>query len=321
MYKEGVIREVLFMINIEGLVKRYGEIVAVDNVDLKIDKGEIFGLLGPNGAGKTTIINTLTGIIRKDKGSIKLFGMEFEKNEIEIKKNIGVVPQEIAVFDDLTALENLKFFGHLYGLRDGMLHERIEEALEFTGLYDRRKDFPSKYSGGMRRRLNIACAILHHPKLIIMDEPTVGIDPQSRNHILQSVKKLNEQGSTIIYTSHYMEEVEELCNNVAIIDKGRVIAKGNKEDLKSLISNADKYSISLSSIDYNMCEDIKKLKGIEECLVEGNTLHIISKKGEANLSQIIDAIQKAEKEITNISFDRPTLEGVFLAYTGRSLRD
>lgn len=309
------------MIKISELVKRYGDLLAVDNVSLEISQGQIFGLLGPNGAGKTTIINVMTGIARKDKGSISIFGKDLEKNEIEIKKEIGVVPQDVAVFEDLTAYDNLMFFGHLYGLRDGLLKERIKEALEFTGLWDRRKDYPAKYSGGMKRRLNIACAILHHPKLIIMDEPTVGIDPQSRNHILNSVRDLNKMGSTIIYTSHYMEEVEELCSEIAIIDKGRVIAKGHKDSLKSLIASEDKVSVQITNADESLISAVKKVYGVKECVFEDETLKIISEKDSSNLSQIIETIQKTGKDIMNISIDKPTLEGVFLAYTGRTLRD
>ena len=309
------------MIKIIELVKHYGDILAVDNVSLDISEGQIFGLLGPNGAGKTTIINILIGITSKDAGSISIFGKDLSKNVLEIKKEIGIVPQEVAVFEDLTAYDNLMFFGHLYGLRGALLKERIKEALDFTGLWDRRKDFPLKYSGGMKRRLNIACAILHHPRLIIMDEPTVGIDPQSRNHILNSVRELNRAGSTIIYTSHYMEEVEELCTEIAIMDMGKIIARGQKEELKSLISSEDKVDILTSGTDQTLVESIKKMNGVKECIYVENTLQIISEKNSSNLSAIIEVIQKAGKEILNVNVDKPTLEGVFLAYTGRTLRD
>jgi ABC-2 type transport system ATP-binding protein len=309
------------MIKIAGLVKRYGEIAAVDNVDLEIADGSIFGLLGPNGAGKTTIINVMTGITRKDKGTISIFGLDLEKKSMEIKKEIGVVPQDVAVFEDLSAYDNLMFFGYLYGLRGSLLKVRVQEALDFTGLSDRKKDFPSKYSGGMKRRLNIACAILHHPKLIIMDEPTVGIDPQSRNHILNSVRELNRTGSTIIYTSHYMEEVEEICTGIAIMDKGRVIAKGTNDELKSLIESEDKVDILLSGPDFDLADAVKEINGVKECIFTDNMLQIISKKDAANLSLIIECIQKHQREILNINVKKPTLEGVFLAFTGRTLRD
>lgn len=309
------------VVEIKNLVKRYKENLAVDNANFIIKEGEIFGLLGPNGAGKTTTINAIIGLTKVDSGEIRIFGKSMETSESEIKKNIGVVPQEIAIFDDLTALENITFFGKLYGLRDGILKERVEEALNFTGLWDKRKELPSKYSGGMKRRLNIACAIVHQPKLIIMDEPTVGIDPQSRNHILQSVRELNKNGSTIIYTSHYMEEVEELCNYITIMDHGRVIANGTKDELKTLIAFEEKVVIDLSSINYTIVDNIKKAAGVKDCVINGKQMKVISQKNSKNLSRIIDIISEGDSEILSINVEKPTLEGVFLTLTGRSLRD
>jgi ABC-2 type transport system ATP-binding protein len=192
------------ILEVKNLIKRYNDFLALDHINLSINEGEIFGLLGPNGAGKTTTISILSGLTKYDGGEVKFMGKDIRRHEMDVKREIGIVPQEIALFDDLTTHENLDYFGRLYGLKGKLLKERIDEALIFTGLTDRRKDRPKKFSGGMKRRLNIACAIVHHPKLIIMDEPTVGIDPQSRNHILQSIKELNRMGSTIIYTSHYM---------------------------------------------------------------------------------------------------------------------
>lgn len=305
----------------KNLVKRYKDVLALDNVSLNIQDGEIFGLLGPNGAGKTTAINTITGLSRLDSGEVWMFGKNFRSHEMAIKKEIGLVPQDIAIFEDLTAYENLMFFGKLYGLRDGLLKERVEEALHFTGLWERRKDLPSKFSGGMKRRLNIACALTHKPRLIIMDEPTVGIDPQSRNHILESVKELNRNGSTIIYTSHYMEEVEELCTRIAIMDHGRVIAQGTKDELKALISFEDKVTIDLSHVNYTMVETIRGVGGVKECAVDGNRLTVVSGKNSKNLSQIIDRITGTDAEILSVNVEKPTLEGVFLTLTGRLLRD
>lgn len=309
------------IVEINNLVKRYKDFIAVDNLNLSIKEGEIFGLLGPNGAGKTTTINTILGLSKKDSGEVKIFGKSMDKYEEEIKRNIGVVPQNIAVFNDLTAYENVEFFGRLYGLRGKLLKERVEEALEFTGLLDRKKDYPGKYSGGMQRRLNIACAIVHKPKLIIMDEPTVGIDPQSRNHILNSVKKLNEGGSTVIYTSHYMEEIEELCTDITIMDHGKVIAKGTKEDLKSLVSLEEKLTLTLSSVNYTMVDEIKRISGVKDCIVEDRNITVISKKDCRNLSRIIDAVNNSNSEILGIDVEKPSLEGVFLTLTGRKLRD
>ncbi|KAB3533583.1 ABC transporter ATP-binding protein [Alkaliphilus pronyensis] len=309
------------ILKINNLVKRYKDVLAVDNASISIAEGEIYGLLGPNGAGKTTLISTILGLTKYDEGSIEIFGKDLKKNEYEIKKEIGIVPQDLAIYLDLTAYENVEYFGRLYGLRGNLLKERIEEALNFTGLWDRRKDVPKKFSGGMKRRLNIACAVMHHPKLIIMDEPTVGIDPQSRNLILDSVVKLNKMGSTIIYTSHYMEEVEAICSNITIIDHGRVIAKGTKEELKSMISFEERLAIDISSVNFNLVDGLKKVIGVKECSLNGNKLLIISEKNANNLSRIIDVILKMDVEIKGLNIEKPTLEGVFLTLTGRSLRD
>lgn len=309
------------IVEIKNLVKRYKDFIAVDNLNLNIKEGEIFGLLGPNGAGKTTAINTIMGLSKKDSGEVRIFGRSMDKNEEEIKRNIGIVPQNIAIFNDLTAYENVEFFGRLYGLRGSVLKKSIEEALEFTGLVDRKKDYPGKYSGGMQRRLNIACAIVHRPKLILMDEPTVGIDPQSRNHILDSVRKLNESGSTIIYTSHYMEEIEELCTDITIMDHGKVIAKGSKEELKSLVAMEEKLTLTLSKVNYTMVEQIKKISGVKDCMVEDRNLTVISQKESRNLGRVIDAVNSSDSEILSIDVEKPSLEGVFLTLTGRKLRD
>ncbi|MCY6483436.1 ABC transporter ATP-binding protein [Clostridium aestuarii] len=309
------------ILEVKNLIKRYKEFLAVDNVSLSIKQGQIFGLLGPNGAGKTTTINTIIGLSKIDSGEIKVFGKDLWANEMEIKSQIGVVPQDVALFEDLSAYENITFFGRLYDLKGEKLKNSVKEALEFTGLWDRRKDYPKQYSGGMKRRLNIACAIVHKPKLIIMDEPTVGIDPQSRNHILNTVKKLNELGSTVIYTSHYMEEIEKICNIIVIMDKGKVIARGTKDELKALISTEDKVTMELSSINYTIVDTIKKIQGVKECVINENCIEIVSKKDSKNLGKIIDGIVNSGSDINKINVDKPTLEGVFLTLTGRKLRD
>lgn len=306
---------------IKNLVKRYNDVLAVDNVSMSINEGEIFGLLGPNGAGKSTTINALTGLTKADSGDIQIFGLDMKTYEMDIKREIGIVPQDIAVYDDLTASENLRYFGKLYGLKGRLLTDRVNEALEFTGLSEKGKDYPKKFSGGMKRRLNIACAIVHHPRLIIMDEPTVGIDPQSRNHILQSIKQLNKMGSTIIYTSHYMEEVEELCTRLVIMDHGRIIAKGTKEELENMVAVDDRVAIELSSVNYTITDNIKKISGVKECSIKDNQIAIISKKHSKNLGRIIDSISDTDSEIISLNIERPSLESVFLTLTGRSLRD
>lgn len=309
------------LLELEGLVKRYQEHLAVDHVRLKVKEGEIMGLLGPNGAGKTTTLNMITGLTRKDDGIIRVFGKDSEKHGQAIKKDIGVVPQEIAIFEDLTAAENAAFFGQLYGLRGSLLKERVGEALAFVGLSDHEKLFPQKFSGGMKRRLNIACAIVHKPRLIIMDEPTVGIDPQSRNHILESVKTLQKEGSTILYTSHYMEEVDEICDRIAIMDQGRIIAQGTSGELKNLISSEEKIDMTLSEVNYTLVEEIKKLEGVLECHVEGKQLTVLARKDSGLIGKISLIIGRSGSDILSLQVDRITLESVFLTLTGKSLRD
>ena len=309
------------VLEIKNIVKRYNDVLAVDNVSLSIREGEIYGLLGPNGAGKSTTINTILGLTKIDSGSISVFGKDFGSNEMEIKKEIGIVPQDIAVFEDLSAYENVVFFGKLYGLKGSLLTERAKEALEFTGIWEKRESYPKKFSGGMKRRLNIACAIVHQPKLIIMDEPTVGIDPQSRNHILESVKELNRKGSTIIYTSHYMEEVEELCTYITIMDNGRIIAGGTKDELREMVSSDEKVEIKVSDVNYTLTESLKKMDGVKEVVLEKNMLSIVSARNISNLGKVIDTITESGSEILSLNIERPTLETVFLTLTGRTLRD
>ncbi|MFF2481336.1 ABC transporter ATP-binding protein [Paenibacillus sp. NPDC058071] len=309
------------LLEVKNVIKRYGDDLALDHISFGIQEGEVFGLLGPNGAGKTTTISILSGLRSYDGGEVKFQGKELKRNEMDIKRQLGVVPQEIALFEDLSAYENLDYFGRLYGLKGKFLKERIEEALAFTGLTDRQKSKPKGFSGGMKRRLNIACAIVHRPKLIIMDEPTVGIDPQSRNHILQSIKELNRLGSTIIYTSHYMEEVEEVCTKIAIVDRGRVIANGTKEELTSLVSAEEMLDIELSSVNFTIVERIKEIQTVRDCIVTGSRLEIIGTKGERNVNKIVQILSEQDCEIISLNVKKPSLESVFLTLTGRSLRD
>jgi ABC-2 type transport system ATP-binding protein len=309
------------ILELNGIVKRYQNKTAVNQVSLTVKEGEIFGLLGPNGAGKTTLISTICGLSDPEEGEILLFGKTMKSAGTEIKKQIGVVPQDIAVIQGLTAYENVTFFGKLYGLKGKLLKERVEEALNFTGLWERRKDKPGKYSGGMQRRLNIACAIVHQPKLIIMDEPTVGVDPQSRNHILESICELNRRGSTIIYTSHYMEEIEEICSSIAIMDEGRLIACGTSEELKEQIANEEKTFIEVAATSQMYADSLKNVEGVTECLVDENRITVVSTKGSNNLTRMIERLTSAHAEIITIGVERPSLESVFLTLTGRTLRD
>jgi ABC-2 type transport system ATP-binding protein len=309
------------IVEVKNLVKRFDQFIAVDNVTFSIKEGEIFGLLGPNGAGKTTTISSITGMSNIDSGEIKIFGMSMKNQEREIKKKVGIVPQDLAIFEDLTTYENLLYFGKLYGLRGGELKDSADKAMEFVGLLDRKKDYPKKFSGGMKRRLNIAIGIVHNPKLVIMDEPTVGIDPQSRNYIIDSIKKLNERGTTIIYTSHYMEEVEELCNRMVIMDNGKIIANGNKEELKEMVSLEEKIDLEVSGINYTIMDKLKSLNGVTDCSMKGNKITIVSKKYSKITQKIINIISDSESEIISLNVEKPTLETVFLTLTGKKLRD
>lgn len=309
------------VLEIRGLTKKFGDVIAVDNMTLNVREGEIFGFLGANGAGKSTTINMIASLLRSTKGEIALLGKNIEKNGKFAKMNTGIVPQDLAIYEDMTAYENVSFFAGLYGLRGTLLKERTEEALEFVGLGDKHKSFPKNFSGGMKRRLNIACAIAHRPKLIIMDEPTVGIDPQSRNYILQSVRKLNEMGCTIIYTSHYMEEVEEICTRIAIVDHGKIIAEGTKEQLEAIITDSKEIWIEVKGDDSLHLETLRAIQGVTSVRFEEQTLKIASKTEVNNLNRIIQQLIKDQVEIRSVEELAPNLETVFLTLTGRNLRD
>jgi ABC-2 type transport system ATP-binding protein len=309
------------VLEVKNLTKKFMDFIAVDNISLAIGEGEIFGFLGPNGAGKSTTINMIAGLLRCNEGEITILGKNSIKNSRFAKMNIGVVPQDLAIYEDLTAFENVRFFAGLYGLRGAELNERVNEALEFVGLIDKQKDYPKNFSGGMKRRLNIACAIAHRPKLIIMDEPTVGIDPQSRNYILQSIRKLNEMGCTIIYTSHYMEEVEEICTRIAIMDHGKVIAEGTKEQLIAIITNTKDIWMEIKSTEKINLPQIKEINGVKSVQIEENLIKINSDIEINNLNQILQYLMNHHIEISSLEEKAPNLETVFLTLTGRNLRD
>lgn len=309
------------IVKIKNLIKKFNDVAAVDNISLEIEEGEVYGLLGPNGAGKSTTINMLCGLIRADAGDISIMDKSINKNKLFVKSNIGIVPQDIAIYEELTAYDNVKFFAGLYGFRGKELKERVEEALEFVGLLDKSKGYPMEFSGGMKRRLNIACAIAHKPKLIIMDEPTVGIDPQSRNHILESVKKLNKMGSTIIYTSHYMEEIEAICTKIGIIDHGKLIIEGSKEELKSSITNVNTTCIACASIENIDENELKEINGVIGVEINERSASISTSTDVNNLDKIILYFTKKGAKIKNLEIKTPDLETVFLTLTGRKLRD
>jgi len=306
--------------NMKNVVKRYGDTMALDHLDLNIAEGEVLGLLGPNGAGKTTAIRSLTGLVGVDSGEITVFGERQHVNNISIKKKMGLVTQEITVFTDLSAGENLRYFGSLYGLRGAELESNVKRVLEFVGLTEHAKKRPGKFSGGMQRRLNIGCALVHRPKLLIMDEPTVGIDPQSRNHILESVKKIAAEGTTVIYTSHYMEEVQAICNRISIMDSGRVIADGTLDELVGRIQHEDTIRMTAMAASDALTEDIKAISGVKSVVVNGNNYVIVSGADSGNLNRIMEVAMR-HGGMANITADKSNLEDVFLTLTGRKLRD
>lgn len=309
------------ILEVDNLTKKFKELTAIDNISFSIENGEIYGLLGPNGAGKSTLINIICGLITSDTGKINILEKDIKKNMNSTKKNIGLVPQSVAVYWKLTALENVKFFGSLYGLKGKRLEEKSLEALEFVGLTDRIKEPCSNFSGGMKRRLNIACAIVHNPKFIIMDEPTVGIDPQSRNHILNSVKKLNKMGSTIIYTSHYMEEVEEICSRVGIMDHGKLIAEGSKEELKALITDYNYIKVKVNNVNDIDIKKFKNINDINNIDVKDNSIIFRTNKDRINIDKIVRTFVENDISIKGINTVMPDLEDVFLNLTGRKLRN
>lgn len=309
------------IVNINGLVKRYDKLVALDYLNLQVEEGEIYGLLGPNGSGKTTAINCMLSLLKYDKGTIEIFGKPMRPDAYDIKRDIGIIMQNVAVFDELTVYENVSYFCSLYIKDKEQVRRLTEEAIAFVSLEDYKKFYPKKLSGGLLRRLNIACGIVHKPKLVILDEPTVAVDPQSRNRILEGIKKLNQEGATIIYTSHYMEEVEQICSKIAIIDKGRVIAKGTKEELKAMISIGEKISMEIFDLKERQVEEIRKLPNIYTVNYNDNLLEIKSKKGKNNLVTILDFMAQRNIKFDKVITEMPTLNDVFLEITGKELRD
>ncbi|HKL99197.1 MAG TPA: ABC transporter ATP-binding protein [Mobilitalea sp.] len=309
------------IVKVEELVKRYDKLVALDYLNLEVKEGEIFGLLGPNGSGKTTAINCILALLKYDKGSIEIFGKPMGPDAYSIKKDIGIIMQNVAVFDELTVYENISYFCSLYIKNKSEVKRLTKEAIEFVSLEEYVKFYPKKLSGGLLRRLNIACGIVHKPKLIILDEPTVAVDPQSRNKILEGIKKLNADGATIIYTSHYMEEVEQLCSNIAIIDRGKVIAQGTKEELKAMISIGEKITIETYQISEQQIRELKGMNNIYSVDYHDNQLEIKSGRGKNNLVQVLQYFSDHNISVGRVITELPTLNDVFLEITGKELRD
>ena len=310
------------LIEVKNITKRFDDKLVLDNISFDIQEGDIFGLLGPNGAGKSTLINIMTGLLASNGGDIIIGGYSYKDNPLKVKEQIGLVPQEIALMETVSAYDNLEFFASLYGLKGKLLKERIDEALEITGLKDRKKEKVKKFSGGMKRRLNIAAAIMHHPRILIMDEPSVGVDPQSRNHIFEFTKKINrENKATIIYTSHYMEEVEYLCENLFVLDIGREVAYGSKQRVKAMVSDRSKVVLKLESYKGEMLLKLKTTKGVKECIEEDGLIKLQVEENTFELGGLLRVIEGYGAKIKGITFEEPTLEEVFLALTGKKLRD
>ena len=309
------------VVKIENLVKRYKELIALDHFNLEIEKGEIFGLLGPNGSGKTTTINCLLSLLTYDKGNIEVFGKPMRPDSYDSKSRIGVVMQNVSVFDELNVYENIDYFCGLYICDKKLRKQYVDEAIEFTGLKDFVKFRPKKLSGGLLRRLNIACGIAHKPELIILDEPTVAVDPQSRNKILEGIVELNRKGATIIYTSHYMEEVEQICTRIAIMDKGKNVALGTSDELKHMIKNAETIKIHIPELSDENIAAIKQLNHVYQCSYEDGILVVSYDGGKHNLIHILDYLKNNNINFGQVYSELPTLNDVFLEITGKELRD
>lgn len=309
------------LLEVKQLTKSFKEKEVLKGISFAVEQGEILCFLGPNGAGKSTTINILTAGLQKDQGEIYYEGQQIENRLKSYKQQLGVVPQEIALYEQLSAEHNVRFFASLYGLRGKELSNAVEEALEFAGLVDRRKDKVKTFSGGMKRRLNIACAIAHSPKLVIMDEPTVGIDPQSRNHILDTIKQLRDKGMTVIYTTHYMEEVEAISTRIIIMDHGAMIAEGTKEALKESIQHEKSYYIEAENIQNLNEAALFHIEGVKSVHVDEGYIKVVTLRDVENLDRIISLLVDQQVRIVNIASEVASLETVFLKLTGRKLRD
>lgn len=308
------------VVNVQSLVKRYGSALALDHLTMKISQGEIFGLLGPNGSGKTTAMNCILQLLTYDKGTIELFGEPMTQTSYDLKRRIGVVPQNVAVFEELTVRENIDYFCSLY-VDDARTRKRlVAEAIEFVGLEDYTRARPKKLSGGLLRRLNIACGIAHKPELIFFDEPTVAVDPQSRASILEGIKEMNASGSTVVYTSHYMEEVEEICTRIMIMDKGRTLACGTNEELKAIVAAGEKIVIEAEVSEAALIR-IGNLSHVTRANYDQGRLEVACTNGEHNVADVLAELARANVTPGRIWAEPPTLNDVFLEITGRELRD
>lgn len=309
------------IIEINDLVKRYGKLTALNHFNLQVKKGDILGLLGPNGCGKSTAIHCMLSLLSYDKGEIKLFGEHMSPTRYDLKKRIGIVPQEVAVFEELNVIDNIDYYCGLYIIDKKTRKQYVSEVIDLVGLEEFTTFTPKKLSGGLKRRLNIACGIVHKPELIFLDEPTVAVDPQSRNKILDSIKELNRQGATIVYTTHYMEEVEQLCNNIVIVEKGQVIAEGSKEQLKGLIKVNEKIVIEIPDFPSVIKELLLQLPGIIDITYDNVFVTLNTEKSKSVFTQVLHILEENHIAFGNFYTQQPTLNDVFLEITGRELRD
>ncbi len=308
-------------IEVKNLHKAFGDLKAVDGVSFEVAQGEIFSLLGPNGAGKTTTISMLSCLLRPEEGDALVMGHSIKDDQMGVKSVLGVVPQEIALYNDLSARENLTFWGKMYGLRGPALRSRVDEVLEIIGLTERAKDRVGKYSGGMKRRVNIGVALLHKPQVIYMDEPTVGIDPQSRRNILDSVVALKNQGMTVLYTTHYMEEAQELSDHIAIMDIGKVIAYGTNAELVKIVGQMDRITLTINAESGRVLEAWKKVQGVKQVTAQDGTLTVLADDSNQVLPRLFETSALNGVRITTVAIQEPNLEAVFLHLTGKALRD
>lgn len=304
-----------------NLKKSYGSLLAVNQVSFSVNQGEIFSLLGPNGAGKSTTISMLSGLIKPDEGDATIMGHSILTNPSQAKATLGVVPQDIALYPDLSARENLTFWGRMYDLHGSVLKQRVDEVLDIIGLTSRQKDRIGTYSGGMKRRVNIGAALLHHPRVIIMDEPTVGIDPQSRRHILDNVKELNRQGMTVLYTTHYMEEAEELSDHIAIIDQGRIVSYGTHQELIRLVGEQTRIELTVNIEAEKLTSLWQQVDGVTQISALDGTITLLANDSNLVLPRLFEQASLARARITSVNIQEPDLEAVFLHLTGRALRD